>query len=690
MKTYKLQVVIFLSFLALFSLIVAGIVVYGYRSNSEAMLQSSDELLYQVSETIIRQTTNHLDPAHKMGELLKNLVERNTKNFESLIPIVEFFSFEVLRIYPQFSSIYYGDTNGNFVMCRRLSNGNLATKIISNLAIEGHALEKEMGPDKALLSETITPDLYDPRDRPWFILTRNEGKVTWSRDYQLFTEQVRGVTCSHPIYSDKGSFCGAIGIDFRLNDISNFLRSMKIGETGTAFILDLEGNVLAYPEQALIKDTLRMPRSPDKQRVLSPPIQHAMQSYLKNKLMRFTYSFSGENYIASFRPFPENLGRNWALGIIVPEDDFIGPIARIHETTLLFSFWLLIIAGFLTAAIAKELTDPINKLTLEVVKIKELKFEDSVEIRSSVTEIQTMANAIDAMKGVLGSFNKYVPSEIVSGLVKTGGVASVEAQAEKITLMFTDIENFSSITEKVSPTELVQQLSEYFDIIASIIYSHNGVIDKYIGDSVMAFWGAPTIDPEQERNACQAAIEMNLAITELNQRWSKENKMPLITRIGINTGVSLVGNFGSSRRFNYTAVGDSVNLASRLEGLNKIYGTKIMVSEDTVNAVKNDFVFRLLDLVSVKGREQSLKIYSLMDGLNCENYERLKQVSELTEEAFVNYLNRDWEQAIRLFEEILELMPDDFVSNLYIARSSKLQKYPPDEAWNGVFKVRSK
>jgi adenylate cyclase len=690
MKTYKLQVVIFLSFLALFSLIVAGIVAYGYRSNSEAMLQSSDELLYQVSETIIRQTSNHLDPAHKMGELLKNLVEGNTKNFESLIPIVEFFSFEVLRIYPQFSSIYYGDVHGNFVMCRRLVNGSLATKIISKLAIEGHAIEKEMDMDKALLSETITIDDYDPRDRPWFILTRNEGKVTWSRDYQLFTEQVRGVTCSHPIYSEAGGFCGAIGIDFRLNDISNFLRSMKIGETGTAFILDLEGNVLAYPEQALIKDTLKMPRSPDRQKLLSPPIQHAMKSYLKNKLMRFTYSYNGENYIASFRPFSENLGRNWALGIIVPEDDFIGPIARIHETTLLFSFWLLIIAGFLTAAIAKEITDPINKLTLEVVKIKELKFEDSVEIKSSVTEIQTMANAIDAMKGVLGSFNKYVPSEIVRGLVKTGSVASVQAQAERITLMFTDIENFSSITEKVAPAELVQQLSEYFDIIASIIYRNNGVIDKYIGDSVMAFWGAPTQDSQQEKNACQAALQMSLAITQLNQRWLTENKMPLITRIGINTGVCLVGNFGSSSRFNYTAVGDSVNLASRLEGLNKIYGTKVIVSEDTVKAVKTEFIFRLLDLVSVKGREQSLKIYSLISELNCENNESLKKVSELTEEAFVNYLNRNWEEAIRLFEEVLELMPDDFVSNLYIARSSKLQMCPPDDAWNGVFKVRSK
>lgn len=694
MKTYRLQVVIFLSFLALFSLIVAGIVVYAYRSNSEAMLQSSDELLYQISETIIRQTTNHLDPAHKMGNLLKQLTEKHTDNFNAKTAIVESFSIKTLSIYRQFSSIYYGDKNGNFVMCRRLDNGNysLKTVLAEDSSKESGRLvsEKEITQEMQEISRDNIEDTFDPRDRAWYILARNEGNTTWSREYKLFTEQVQGVTCSHPLYDKTGAFCGVIGIDFRLNDISEFLRTMKIGESGTAFIIDLEGNVLAYPEQSLINDNLRMPRSPDKQKILSTPIKNAMNKYLKTKLMRFTYAHGGENFIASFRPFPENYGRNWALGIIVPEDDFIGPIARIHETTLLFSFWLLIIAGFLTAAIARELTDPINKLTNEVVKIRNLDFEDNIDIKSSVTEIQTMADAMVGMKKVLGSFNKYVPSEIVHRLVKSGNMASIEAQAEKITLMFTDIANFSSITEHLAPSELVQQLSEYFDVIASIIYSHNGIIDKYIGDSVMAFWGAPSKDEDQAKKACKAAIEIERAVSELNQKWKRQNKSLFKTRVGINTGVVFVGNFGSSKRFNYTAVGDGVNLASRLEGLNKIYGTEIIVSEDTFKEARDFFVFRLLDLVTVKGRKQSLRIYSLTGTAESDNYESLKRVSDLTENAFSDYLNRNWEKAIEQFEEILRILPDDFVANLYVARSTKLKNYPPDENWDGIFKIQSK
>ena len=183
---------------------------------------------------------------------------------------------------------------------------------------------------------------------------------------------------------------------------------------------------------------------------------------------------------------------------------------------------------------------------------------------------------------------------------------------------------------------------------------------------------------------------MNKAILDLNQRWRKENKMELVTRIGVNTGVTLVGNFGSSTRFNYTAVGDTVNLASRLEGLNKIYGTKIIVSEDTYKEVKDEFIFRLLDLVTVKGREQSLKIYNLLSETSCENHEKYKKVSRLTEKAFINYLNRDWKKAIELFNDVLTIMPDDFVSKLYIIRSEKLQKHPPDKDWDGVFNIQSK
>jgi adenylate cyclase len=690
-RTYRLQVVVFFSFLALFSLIVAGIVVYGYRSNSEIMLKTSDELLYQISETVIRQTVNHLEPAGKTGYLLRRMIERGS-TMGNNPELVEAISLETLDIYPQFSAVYLGDEGGNFIMSRRLENGNYSTRIISRTSDPVGMIELERTPDGVIIATSATSILnYDPRERPWYVLAKAEGRAVWSREYRLFTDQIPGITSANPVYSEDGTFVGAVGIDFRLGELSEFLKSLRIGESGIAFILDSEGNILAYPEKSsLINENKSKPRSPTLQIIRSGWIKEAVDHFISQRERKFVYTHSGEKYIASFRPFPQNYGRDWDLGIIVPEDDFIGPIARTHETTLLFSFWLLIIGGFLTSALSRELTEPIKGLTNEAEKIKTLDFEGEIGIRSPISEIQRMGETMNSMKKALSAFKKYVPSEIVQGLVADENEAKIDAQSQEITLMFTDIQGFSSITEKVQPKELMEQLSVYFDEISSIIHRHGGTIDKYIGDSVMAFWGAPHQDPDQAKNACQAAFEIIAGVERLNSKWKSENRSCLLTRIGVNTGTSLIGNFGSSDRFNYTAVGDNVNLASRLESLNKIYLSKIIVSESTKLNAGENFIFRPLDLVTVKGREQSVKIYQLLGTLNDESAEENQRISQMTEEALERYLARDWREAYGLFQKILEDFKDDYIAEIYMNRCRELNDNPPGTNWDGVYRIQFK
>ncbi|HNX74182.1 MAG TPA: adenylate/guanylate cyclase domain-containing protein [Candidatus Rifleibacterium sp.] len=690
-RTYRLQGVVFFSFLALFSLIVAGIVFYGYRSNLEIMLQTSDELLYQISETVIRQTSNHLDPARKTGTLLRKMIERG-ESFSKSPELIETLSLETLEIYPQFSGVYLGDENGNFVMSRRLEDGNYSTRIISRSSAPSGQIDIDRDQDWQIIathsSSIIT---YDPRERPWYILAKSEGTTVWSREYRLFTDQVPGITCAHPVYGADGNFVGAVGIDFRLYELAEFLKSLKIGESGIAFIADSEGNILAYPEKSGENpDNIKAPRSPTRENFRSGPIKTAIDRFLNNRQFKFTYDHKGDRFIASFRPFPEKFGRDWILGIIVPEDDFIGPIARVHETTLLFSFWLLIIAGFLTSAIARELTDPIKRLTAEAGRIQNFDFDGIIDLKSPITEIQQMGETMDSMKKALGSFKKYVPSEIVQSLVHDRNEARLQAQAEEITLMFTDISDFSSITERVTPHELMQQLSEYFDCIAAIIHQHGGTIDKYIGDSVMAFWGAPARDSRQAEHACSASLDIENAIRKLNARWQKENKDPLKTRIGINTGISLIGNFGSSDRFNYTAVGDSVNLASRLEGLNKLYGSEIIVSESTIAGAGRSFIFRPLDLVAVKGRQKSVRIFQLLGKTSDTAAEEFIKIQKLSEKALSSYLNRQWREAYEQFQQILEILPEDSAAEMYLTRCRELHDRPPGPDWDGIFRVQHK
>lgn len=687
-RTYKLQVVVFFSFLALFSLIVAGIMAYGYRSNSEIMLSSSDELLYQISETVIGQTINHLDPARRAGHLLRRIIERGSL-VDAAPELVEAVCFEMLGVYPQFSAVYLGDEGGNFIMSRRIEDGNFSTRILSRTSEPVGVLEIDRNPFGHIIATRTSSILnYDPRERPWYVLTKSQEQVVWSREYRLFTDQVPGITCAHPVFDQDNVFVGGVGIDFRLGELSEFLKSLKIGESGLAFITDSEGNVLAYPEKSGLKyGSQNMPRSPTQETLQSGWVKVALDEFVLNGRKRFTFSHADLRYIASFRSFPERFGRDWALAIIVPEDDFIGPIARAHETTLLFSFWLLVIGGFLTSAVSKELTSPIKSLTREAEKIKTLDFEGEIAIKTPVEEIHVMGEAMNSMKKALRAFKKYVPTEIVQGLVSNRLEARLEAQAKNITLMFTDIYDFCSITEEVKPAELMQQLSRYFDEITHIMNRHGGTIDKYIGDSVMAFWGAPQPDEHHAVHACKTALEVQAAVDILNQRWKDEGRRIFVTRIGINSGLSLVGNFGSSDRFNYTAVGDNVNLASRLEGLNKLYGSKIIASESVYEQAAEDFVFKTLDLVAVQGRIKKVKIFQLLCHKDDDYAEHYKKLADLYESAFQLYLGRYWRDAYEAYQQILVDYPEEHTAELFVDRCRQLGHCPPPDSWDGVFQI---
>ncbi|WP_269458327.1 adenylate/guanylate cyclase domain-containing protein [Legionella waltersii] len=181
-----------------------------------------------------------------------------------------------------------------------------------------------------------------------------------------------------------------------------------------------------------------------------------------------------------------------------------------------------------------------------------------------------------------------------------------------MTAFFSDIRNFTDISENMDAESLMLHLCDYFEELSKIITSENGTIDKYIGDAIMAFWGAPIEDESHCLKACNAALKCQLRLNELNEQWEKQKKPKLLTGIGIHTGSAIIGNIGSSSRLNYTAIGDTINTASRLESLSKQYGSVIVVSEDVVNATQDHFEFRFLEQVSIRGKTGSYKIYELV------------------------------------------------------------------------------
>jgi adenylate cyclase len=293
------------------------------------------------------------------------------------------------------------------------------------------------------------------------------------------------------------------------------------------------------------------------------------------------------------------------------------------------------------------------------------------------------------MKTSLRSFRKYVPADLVALLMASGQEAELGGERRSLTIYFSDIANFTSISESMDPEKLVDHLGEYLQVLSDQILATGGTVDKYIGDAIMAIWGAPLERPDHALAACTAALRNQQALSELCARWTKEGKPPLQARIGIHTGEAVVGNIGSSNRMNYTVIGDTVNLASRLEGLNKFYGTQILISEATYEHAKAGIVARPLDWVAVKGKQGAVLVYELL-GLKGETLPAHDEMAETFAQALQAYHCRDWTEARRGFEAVLERWPEDAPAREMKRRCTVYLEEPPGADWDGVHRMEGK
>jgi len=292
-------------------------------------------------------------------------------------------------------------------------------------------------------------------------------------------------------------------------------------------------------------------------------------------------------------------------------------------------------------------------------------------------------------KKVRGAFQYYLTASVVEQMLKNPEKLKLGGEKKDLTVLFSDIRGFTSISERMAPELLVKFLNEYLTKMTDIVFKYDGLLDKYIGDALMAIWGAPLDQPDHARRACFTALEMVEELRVLREKWAAEGMPRLDIGIGINVGPMVVGNMGSERRFNYTVMGDSVNLGSRLEGLNKLYGTNVIVSEMTYERVRDEILGRELDSVRVKGKHQPVKIYELL----ARRAEVSAEQQALTEEfnsALAEYKKRNWDQALQTFQSLLTRHPHDGPTKLYVERCQTLMRNPPPLDWSGVYTLTTK
>jgi len=291
-------------------------------------------------------------------------------------------------------------------------------------------------------------------------------------------------------------------------------------------------------------------------------------------------------------------------------------------------------------------------------------------------------------KKIRGAFQYYLTPSVVNEILKDPSKLKLGGDKKHLSVMFSDIRGFTTISEKLSPENLVHLLNEYLTAMTNIVFKYDGLLDKYIGDAIMAVFGAPLEQKDHAQRACRTAIEMIAKLKELQKKWAAEGWPEINIGIGVNTGDMVVGNMGSEMRFDYTVMGDNVNLASRLEGTNKEYGTQIIISEFTYEIVKDEFVCRELDAVRVKGKKLPVRIFELLG----EKKDEAKWVEfiRIFERGLAFYRAAKWDEAIHQFGRILEFQTNDYPARLYIERCNELKKSPPEGGWDGIFTLTKK
>jgi len=687
-QKFKVGIVFLFSMLIIPTVLLISAITY-YKTSRTA-LDMAKSHVEQMMGAAIEKTTDYLHMAQVLA-VLSSHVLKNPKIEMALDSDLEDYLLSVVVTQPQIDLFNYGNENGDYIQAFNLG-GQLGTRLVDRRGDRPVEYLRYFNDSLEFThKETNLNVTFDPRIRPWYEGAKNTRSTFWTDLYIFFENKKPGLTAASPVIDGDGKFLGVVAADITLGGLSEFLKEIKISANSIVFIMDRNKQLVAFPEpdrMVALKDGVIRPLQPSE--LNSEWITAATRKYEDTKITRFAYNAGGREYLAFFTPFPKSFGKEWTIVALLPEDDFLKGARETNLLILVVSTVILVIAVFLGMLFAKNLSRPIELLTDEVEKIHHFELDGKIKISSRISEIQKMSDAVESMKSGLQAFKRYVPADLVRQLIESGEEVKPGGSEKEITLFFSDIESFTTISEKTSPKELMILLSDYLDIMNSIIAEEKGTVDKFIGDAVMAFWGAPIKNENHAVNACRAALRCQRSIAKLNEKLVAGDNPPLHTRIGIHTGFTIVGNMGSEERLNYTVIGDNVNLASRLEGVNKLYGTSVIISQDTFRYVRKFFMTRPLDIIAVKGKVNSVQIFELMGEKNSEFAGELEELSLDFARAFELYLKRKWEDAISILEVLAGKFPDDKPVAIYLDRCGRYSENAPDPDWSGVVRLDSK
>lgn len=677
-------------FITLFIISMLSIISISYVRFSNNMTYFSLQLMNQLSTSVLNTITSEMREVETKSRVGAKLIEKNVADTRKHQEI-EKYIFHLLqgesKKYSSVQSIVWGDEDGNVIVAEKQPNGSIQLETIYHLrGIIKAEITTHDSRDHVIKQTLFTEKNFDPRVRPWYLLAKKTGRTSWTDIFMYgLNNPGQGVAVATPVYKNK-KLRGVLAVGIRLDYFQDFLSTLRVSPHGLIYVVSHDGRIIVFSK--LKEYRIRLLDSVDTVSSL-PWLAESFHHYQKNRLSPFIFKYDQKRYLAVYNPLPHFAAHHWLVGVIVPEDDFVGLLRKINWIVMGISLLILIIGIFIVSYLITRVVQPLKLLTQEAEKIKHFELEETPHIQSRIKEIFSLAHAMYAMKQGLRSFQKYVPASLVRQLIESGEDARTGGTKKHLAVFFSDIKNFTTLSEHADPKKLVEQICDYFEELSRIIAQHRGTIDKYIGDSIMAFWGAPLPEKQPCTQAAKTALSCIAHLKKLNQQWEAQGKFVLLTRIGIHTGNAIVGNIGSSERLNYTAIGDVINAASRLESVNKLYGSQILVSESVYKAIHSQFALRLIDCITLKGKADAHYIYELLAENSSELAFDLTTYSSYFTEGFSAYQQKKWDDAITSFTACLRIYPEDTVAPVFIQRCKNLKLTHPVD-WDGIWHFTEK
>jgi adenylate cyclase len=592
---------------------------------------------------------------------------------------------DMLAAFPTASAAYVGFASGSFVYAVDMRRLNLAAR--ERIESPEHAVEamRVIGrlPNGSaegrwrffdvrgapLSTIAVKDESFDPRGRPWFAAALGRDDVVVTGPYRFAASREIGVSFSAASRDARA----VVGMDLSFDQLSEVMARQKVTPSTINLIVMDDGALIAHSDRELLSQdagvTDRIARLAD----LGDPASRALANLARGAGgTPISIDIDGRSFLAITQPIPIGVDRSATMMVAAPHDELNEQSARLRRNALILSLATIAVGIAIVVVFARGVSRPIRGLKAQADRIARFDFAASPRVTTRVRELADLAEAFERLRGVLEGFGRYVPRQLVRRIVRKQRQVRIGGTRRAVTIMFSDIVGYTSMSETIGPEELMAVTSEYFELVTAAVDEHKGIVDKFIGDAVMAVWNAPDLDPDHIANACAAALQSLAAIAAFNRERRVSGERPLETRIGLNTGDGVVGNVGSVDRLNYTVVGSVVNLASRLEGLNKRYGSQIMVSAAVRDAVADRFIFRAIDQVAPAGVSEPVQVYELLGAEAADpgapDPSALRLLAARWEEAHALYRAGEFEAAHGLFVRLRNDYPDDAPTRNFVTR----------------------